>query len=41
MFGMHFYGFAIIKVVWNDKNRGYNLQMSYKTKLLKHEQPEQ
>ena len=32
LFGVHFYGFAIIKVGWNDETSGCNLQMGYKTK---------
>ena len=31
-----FYGFAIVKGVWNDETIDCNLQMGYKTKLLKH-----
>ena len=36
LFGMHFYGFMIINVGWNDETSGRNLQMDYKTKFLKH-----
>ena len=33
---MYLYGFTVIDVGSNDETSGYNLQMGYKTKLLKH-----